>query len=92
MLDNQNVIDSIYECEVVVIILNESLQYDTYEHSIYFLSQIEMVNFTFEPRCAVITENIDYLREWSSEVYSRHGGELGYSWNQHKPSQYSIKK
>ena len=34
MLDNQNVIDSIYECEVVVIILNESLQYDTYEHSI----------------------------------------------------------
>ena len=47
MLDNQNFIDSIYECKVVVIILNEQLEDDTDEHSISFWSQIENFNCTF---------------------------------------------
>ena len=34
MLDNKFFIDSIYEYEVVVIILIEPLEQDTYEHSI----------------------------------------------------------
>ena len=38
MVDNQNTIDSIYECKVVVIILNETLKYNTYEHLKYFFT------------------------------------------------------
>ena len=48
ILYNENNIDSIYKCEVVVIILNGPLEDDKYEHSISFWSQIEIVNCTFE--------------------------------------------
>ena len=77
-LDNKSFIDSIDECKVVVIILNEPLEDDTDEHSIFFWSKIEIVNCTFELHCEVITINIDHLRKWSGEVYSRNGGEFEY--------------
>ena len=47
MLDNKLFIYSIDEFKVVVVILNEPLEDDTVKHSKYFLSQIEIVNFTF---------------------------------------------
>ena len=65
MLYNQDFIYSIDECGVGVIILNRQLEDDVYEHSIFFLSQVEIVNFTFELRCGVITKNIHHLRKWS---------------------------
>ena len=58
MSDNQNFIDSIDECKVVVIILNELLENITDENSVSLLSQIEIVNCTFELCCEVITKNI----------------------------------
>ena len=38
MLDNQNCIYYIYECKVVVVILKETLEYDTCENSISLIS------------------------------------------------------
>ena len=46
MLDNQN----------FVIILNEPLEDNTYEHAISLLSQIESVNCKFKLCCAFITK------------------------------------
>ena len=72
--------------------MNEPLEQDTYEHSIYFLSQIDFINCTFELRCEVITKNIDHLGKWSGEFYSRSGGEFEYYWCQQRSSKYPINK
>ena len=69
MLDNQKFINSIYECEVVVIILNEPLEEDIDYQTISFLSKIEIYNCIFELLFEVITKNIDHLEICGGEVY-----------------------
>ena len=90
--NNQQFINSIDECEVLIISMNQPLDNDTDDQSITTLSQITIENLNFELRCQIITTNTDHEGRWKGEVYSRHGTDFNLYWYQHNLSQYPIKK